>query len=291
MSRRVIIYQQENSTTEITIDRRYYQDFHFDLNLHANPEFIYVQSGELDIDIDGRNMVIPAEHYCIVLPWQIHAFRTREYSRSVVLVVSPYYVDSFTTNMIGLYGETQVFQADPAVHELFIRYLFKGPFPDEYIISSILLGLAHCFVEQCHPTARPDKQKRPMLIEAMRYISTHCTEKLTLKDVSNAMGYSYYHLSRLFRSYAGIGFSQFCNMCRIQRAQNLLLRTNLSMTDIAFECGFTNVRNFNRNFIEFLNATPSDYRFRKSKIVNGERISMDIGIIEIDSDSPKWDLQ
>ena len=47
---------------------------------------------------------------------------------------------------------------------------------------------------------------------------------------------------------------------RVDAASNLLKNTDMSLVDIAFECGFGSERNFYRSFKEFTGLTPKEYR-------------------------------
>ena len=55
-------------------------------------------------------------------------------------------------------------------------------------------------------------------------------------------------LSKRFKTATGFGFKEYIINLRIQNACRLLLETNKSITDIAFECGFNSVSSFNRSF-------------------------------------------
>lgn len=270
-----VSFQWENAESVRAMERRYYLNFRFERHIHSNMELIYVAGGEVEATIDGRAMTIPADSFCMVLPWQVHSFVTRAYSRAMVLVFSPRYVDMFVSAMAGYCCSAQVFRADPDVRRLFLKYLYEGPFPDDCLASCILLGLCHSLSAQCEKTPRAQEGRARGLYDVLQYISLHCADRLTLRDVADALGYSYYHLSHIFRDAVGLGFSQFLSMVRVSRAAALLRTGSDSMTDVAFRCGFSSIRSFNRAFAQIMEMTPSEYRARNSRIVNGERVSID----------------
>lgn len=272
MNERFVAYQMENSEYRRAMDRHYYLDCSFEKNIHGNPELVYVTEGEVDVDIDGERMVIPSGNFCLILPWQVHSFSTRKHSNAVIIVFSPRYIHSFVQEMEGKAGKKQVFSACEEICSLFLKYLYEGPFPDEYMTSSILLGLCHEYVRQCPRIPRYKNARSSGLDDVMYYITKHCGERLTLKDVAAATGYSYYHLSHLFRENAGMSFTRFLNMTRTGRAAERLQNTEDPMTDIAFECGFSSVRNFNRVFGEMMEMTPSEYRAQHKQMAeSGQR--------------------
>jgi len=262
MEDRIVSWQADNSDGVRPLDRHWYEDFRFRKNIHGNPEVIYVSDGALEITIDGQSMEIPEGKFCMVLPWQVHAFETRTHSTSLVVVFPPRYTGDYMQRVGGCRSENQVFSADPDVRRLFLRHLGGETPSGELMISAVLLALCHCFSEECPLSPRDGHGKGADLYDVMLHVSDHCGEPITLRDVSDALGYSYYHLSHLFRDSVGMSFSRFLNMLRIERAA-AKLGSGQSMTDIAFECGFASVRNFNRVFRALTGMTPSEYRTRR----------------------------
>lgn len=130
----LVFHQEQNTSNARDIDRRYYRNFRFQRHIHGNPELLYVIDGEIEVTVDECTETVSAGQMCMILPWQIHSFYTRERSRTVVLVVSHSYMDDFLNSMRGYYGKTQVFRPEPAIRELFMQYLFSGPF--QTLISS-----------------------------------------------------------------------------------------------------------------------------------------------------------
>ncbi len=108
-------------------------------------------------------------------------------------------------------------------------------------------------------------------INLMNYIDTHYTEPLTLEWAADYVGFSKYHFHRLFKNYAGITFHDHLLKKRIQVAQSLL-GTNMSITEIAFQSGFTNSSSFGRVFRSQTGISPSAYR-RKRETIDSHGIS------------------
>ena len=57
-----------------------------------------------------------------------------------------------------------------------------------------------------------------------------------------------------------MGFSAYVAALRIQRAQELLARTDRPVMEIVYACGFDNPRTFNRTFLKVCGTTPRAYR-------------------------------
>ena len=66
-------------------------------------------------------------------------------------------------------------------------------------------------------------------------------------------------MSRVFSENAGIGFREFINRYRIIKSVSYIKRGDLTITQIALECGFDNLRTYNHEFKKYFKITPSEY--------------------------------
>jgi len=73
------------------------------------------------------------------------------------------------------------------------------------------------------------------------------------------------HLSRCMKKYYGITPSQLVTDMRINHCRNLLLSSNLPVTEICYECGFENMSWFYNVFQKKFGITPKQYREKYSK--------------------------
>ena len=109
------------------------------------------------------------------------------------------------------------------------------------------------------PTVRQGAQRR--LERALGYVETHaCSELLCLRDVARTVHLSPAAFSRFFRQMTGGTLVGHINHLRIGRACRLLGESDRTVTEIAYDCGFRNLANFNRRFRVIKGMTPSAYR-------------------------------
>ena len=92
------------------------------------------------------------------------------------------------------------------------------------------------------------------------YLEKHCREDITLQRAAAIAGLSPSGFSRFFHKMTHRTFTEFRNACRIREACKLLMETDLSITEIAYDCGFENLSNFNRQFRKEKRLVPRDYR-------------------------------
>lgn len=92
-----------------------------------------------------------------------------------------------------------------------------------------------------------------------RYIDTFYMNDITLDNLSEAVGYSKFHMSRFFTK-NNTSFSDMLNARRIKEAEILLRNENAPITHIAMNVGFSSITTFNRAFRKFKDCTPTQFR-------------------------------
>lgn len=110
----------------------------------------------------------------------------------------------------------------------------------------------------------PGSYKQKYLLDkfntVFNYMDEHYTEDLTLEQVADIAGFSKFHFSRLFKQYSGQNFYEYLCFRRIKAAETLLLRPDISITEVALQSGFSSLSTFNRMFKKLKKCTPSKYR-------------------------------
>lgn len=87
------------------------------------------------------------------------------------------------------------------------------------------------------------------------------------KDIFKIPPYSKQYTIKKFHKYLNITPSQYLNKKKVDKAIELLLSTELSILDIAFECGFNNVEYFDKIFKKIIGLTPLRYKQTQSKFL------------------------
>jgi AraC-like DNA-binding protein len=85
-------------------------------------------------------------------------------------------------------------------------------------------------------------------------------KEVTLEDISQYVNLNPAALCRAFKSKTRMTIFQFLNKIRIENVCKLLVYSDLSISQVAYESGFNNMAYFNRRFRESTNMSPSEYR-------------------------------
>ena len=96
--------------------------------------------------------------------------------------------------------------------------------------------------------------------DAIAHLETNYTQTITLAELATQSHLSQRHFTRIFRECMGRSPIDHLMHLRCQKAAELLKRTDRTITDIAFDCGFSDSNYFTRCFRKILNTTPGQYR-------------------------------
>ena len=93
----------------------------------------------------------------------------------------------------------------------------------------------------------------------LEYINEHYAEDLTLSDLSEILHLNEQYFCKLFKKITGSNVIDYINCVRIHNAEKLI-KTNMSITEIAGKVGFSSISYFNKIFKKHLIKSPSKYR-------------------------------
>ena len=99
------------------------------------------------------------------------------------------------------------------------------------------------------------------------HIEENISHKITLSDAAKMVNMSDSAFSHFFKKQTGISFITYINNLRVAKACDLLANTNLSASEICYDCGFNNKSNFIRLFSKRKNMTPIEYRNHISQML------------------------
>lgn len=126
-------------------------------------------------------------------------------------------------------------------------------------ISSILLLLnenKESFIPRLTPESSLSKKIAPIL----SYIGKNYKSIMSISDIANEFFITKYHLCRIFKESTGLTITQYINGLKVHQACELLRKTDSSITEIGFTCGFNSTMYFCKTFKEIVSMTPSEFR-------------------------------
>lgn len=227
------------------------------LHLHDSFELVTVQSGVIAATVDGKEYALHRGDALLVFPNQIHAYHTKETSLSRVFVFPAVLVGEFYEKMRQKVPDVSLFSFPD---QSFSDVLLEAE-SDRWLLKSLLYRVISAFDQAAtyHPKGLGGSD---LVGQILSIISQRYTEPLTMRTVSDMLGYDHRYLTNLLQKNLGTTFRQLLNEYRIVYAQELLLRTNSPVEQIAGACGYEALCSFNRNFKALTGRTPTDFRRR-----------------------------
>lgn len=104
----------------------------------------------------------------------------------------------------------------------------------------------------------------PAMLRRVRvYVESHMDENIDLDMLASTVGLSRYHFARSFKQSEGITPHAFLLKRRLESAQELLLHSTISLSEIALAVGFADQSHFTRRFRQWSGVSPGEFRKRQ----------------------------
>ena len=104
----------------------------------------------------------------------------------------------------------------------------------------------------------------PSIHKAIVFLDKHLDEKLSLSDLARESGYSLSRFKVQFKAAIGITPAEYITWQKIEKAKILLMNPEYSVTDVAYQLGFSSSNYFSSVFKKLMNCSPLVYRSRNS---------------------------
>jgi AraC-like DNA-binding protein/mannose-6-phosphate isomerase-like protein (cupin superfamily) len=146
-------------------------------------------------------------------------------------------------------------RAKPKYYRLSIRF---------HLFELLLLLLFHCEANgflSAESSAKPQRRRRSIhrLNKVFSLVENGYQEAISLDHVAGICNMSKNYFCRFFRTVTGNSFIDYLNKFRVIKAKHLLLNSELSVTQIAFDVGFNNLGYFFRVFRKYANLSPREF--------------------------------
>jgi AraC-like DNA-binding protein len=109
---------------------------------------------------------------------------------------------------------------------------------------------------QAHGGLSPSAMRR-----VREYVEAHLGDSMDLATLATVAGLSIHHFAREFKQSTGFTPHHYLTQKRVQRAQEMLAHTALSLSEIAYAVGFSDQSHLARHFRQTLGVTPGQFRW------------------------------
>lgn len=234
----------------------------FSMHAHTKGQLTYTEGGIAYVEIESKTYVVPAQHFLWIPKGIQHKLRLA----NSVTVVHNLYFYAHDDEENPFFGRLDIYPAGKLLIEM-IRYTEKwdgkhvGPNDEnfEFLIAlkKLLPEVGHKTLPIVLPTTDNIRMKK-----IIRYLEENISTGITLERLGEQFNMSERSVSRLFQSTMSISFLQYLKTLRIVRAIEMLVKTNDSVSEIAFNVGYDTIGSFSNAFHALTQSRPSDFRKR-----------------------------
>lgn len=227
-------------------------NYTFPLHFHRAYELIIVNEGKLLLTIEQQEYLLQKNDVAFIFHNQMHEFKTIQHSNITIVIFSPELIGHFFMNYKSFVPENNVFHVDHLPNLETLDCIYKQ--------KSFLYNLCGTLIDHTTFTPVEYSTKTKVLHKILLFVDKNYSRDCTLKSVAKHLTYDYAYLSKLFVQLTNITFTEYLNHYRISQACYLLKNSQQPIYEIAMNCGYNNLRTFNRNFKNITKYSPKSYR-------------------------------
>ena len=273
---------------------------HYDTPAHSHStwEFVYCALGHVTVWDDVRRMELNAGEMAFHqpgIPHHIHVGATpttmflisfactnecmKLFSRKHVRVTGEQskIIDLIIRELKGAFelnnGELQLDEFHPSAsapvgaEQLICGYL------EWLLISMIRSGLNEAPRDSVSSERLEEVLDMRIMTELKNYVKAHLSESITIEDLARHVHYSRTYITVQFKAATGMSIMDYVEQQRMDRARDLLIQGNRTVTQIADDLGYSSLQYFSRRFKKVFGCAPSQFQAGGARLQSLQRMS------------------
>ena len=246
---------------------------------HEEAEILYVTKGEMEIVTEDLSAIVNQDSILYIPPNSLHgAYRVNNKAcRFTSIVFHANFVYSYTNDRIQqlflnpLFSNKQAYIITNEEIQEKISPLLQGIInsftemteENELLIKGLLLQLIYYFIKS-PPKSLPIPKRMEQNVERQKkildYIEENYASPLTLEELCSVLHLSKEQFCRFFKKNFRDTPISFLKKYRIYKSVDLLLTTDMKITDIAYEVGFESSNYYTIAFKDVLSISPKNFK-------------------------------
>ncbi len=236
----------------------------FAAHLHKEVEMVYMLSGSSKASVDGNVYDIQAGDIFLVFPNKIHMYFESKDVKYLICIISPDELPDCTSLFKRFQPECPVLRYDEYSGGMIERMIeIIGDGIRQKTDRGIMLNCIRAFFDMLIEKMRlmPLKKSDGTLVgDVYNYVQENYCNAVTIESLAKHFHISNGYAAHIFSDKLKIGLRKYINALRVNKACDLLKGSEMSVTEIAYACGFDTIRTFNRVFLKEMGVSPRVYR-------------------------------
>ena len=234
----------------------------FIVNWHQSLELIYVVEGDIEVITNDVSVRCAPGELAVINSSYLHDIIPHTSSEYYCIIINIDFLTNFGIKIDEVEFDRLV--RSPKVCDLCLRIKEvcenRGENYELLAKADILTLVAELFVRHSKPRdehGRVETGRFDGARDIIKYLQEHFSERLSLNDISDAVGYNKYYISHVFKSVAGVTVMTYLNMLRAYHARELLKSKKHTVGEVCRMCGFDNLSYFSRTYKKYVGILPS----------------------------------
>lgn len=237
---------------------------------HRSLEIILPKKNGVKLTIEGKEYFILPGQFFIINSKEIHACQSidpnKDYEGYAIQIRYPYLksccpdIDQriFINDFDLKTRQHILILLDMIIEESKHDHHFANMALQGYVwllISHLLRN--NCVLKDAYLSTTKNRER---ITEIITYLDEHYNEIDQIEDLAQKFHLSYSHLAKLFKNNMHLSISQYLTSLRLEKAKEDFLSSDLTITQIAYKHGFSNVKALNKEFKKKYHLTPQQYK-------------------------------
>lgn len=271
--------QYVNYSANLPVSISYSTIKNYPIHWHYCIEILYVIKGTINLYINTEKFVITENQIEIINLDEVHSIESDDpFNKVITFHIDPYFFQKYYSDIDNMFFYTKSSNEGSQLGEeyedlrsflcqVLCETVQKQDNYDEEIEDILVKLLYHLInnfnyliYEQEELRTNDDYLQRYHSIS--KYIYNNYQNNITLSDISSKEYLSTNYLSREIKYATGYSFTELLNLIRIEESIKLLLDTDMTLSEISVEIGFSHTRYFNKHFKLHYKLTPAQFRKR-----------------------------
>lgn len=255
------------------------ESYECDIHFHQEYEILQMLNGITEFHIYGQDYVVDANDIIFVNSRVPHSTTVHKDSSGFFVQFrtdifpndSGIYLSKYLSQFINIANEDLIIFKAGTKLNLYLssllesirqEFMQKEPSYDVFIKGNMYNILALLYREKIvmNPETYFDSYNFKKIVPVLEYIDENYYSQITLAELCKLVNLNEYYFCRLFKKAVNTSVVQYLNFVRVCKAERFLTSTDKSISEIAYETGFSSVSYFNRIFKKYKNCTPGTYK-------------------------------
>ncbi|MCB7479836.1 helix-turn-helix domain-containing protein [Christiangramia sediminis] len=230
-----------------------------DWHYHENPYFTYLLQGKLFESNKSESYYLEPGSL-LFHNWQDahYNIKPQEFTRGFHIEMNENWFSNFDIQTTNFEGSINL--KNPLIKKSINKVFIESKINDQFSNLNIDTFLIEIFSNI--KGIKDQNSKNPIWVKKLQELLFEEQIDYSLKNLSSIIGLHPVHLSREFSRYFGTSLGNYIRLIKVNQAFNLIILNQFSMTEICYQCGFSDQSHFITSFKRIYQTTPSKF-FKK----------------------------